>query len=137
MKQTSIKVPEAKRDSRSLHEILVGVIDKYGPRKQEALVKQLNATKGHFSDVVNENGKHWPQDWIDFIVDQYDLEDEVAWYYARRRGMTVRPPRVPSGAERLRRLKYVLARHSGIGSSIQAEADALADDIFADDKDGQ
>jgi len=137
LKQQAIKVPEPKEDNRSLHEILLGIVAEFGPRKHEALMSAIeNATgrqisKGHFSEVL-DGKKHWPQDWIDYIVDHLDHRSEVASYYARRRGLRVTGPRLMSKAEELRRLKYALAQHNAIGTAIQQEAAALPDDVFAD-----
>jgi hypothetical protein len=134
VRQAAIKVPDPKQDSRSLHEILVGILREFGPRKHEALIDALHASKGHFSEVYNDAGKHWPPDWIDYIVEQFDFRNEVASYYARKRGMTVAPPRKPSPAERLRRLEYVLTQHNGLGTALRDEAARLPDDVFADEE---
>lgn len=133
MKQQAIKVPESTTDTRSLHEIIVGILQEFGPRKHEALIEALEASKGHFSEVLAGHGKHWPFPWVDYIVDHFDFRDEVASYYARRRGKVVRPPRKPSAAEELRRLKYALAQHNGIGDALRKEAAGLPDDVFADE----
>ena len=135
MKQQSIKVPPPLEDSRSLHQTLIDVLKEFGPRKQDHLAAQLKASKGHLSEVLSgAGGKHWPDDWIDYIVDQYDFRNEVATYYARRRGMRVVAPRKPTSAERWRRISYVLSRHNGVGKSLLEEADALPDELFADDE---
>lgn len=136
MKQGAIQVPEPTEDSRSLHEILIGVLREFGPRKQEHLAAQLGASKGHLSEVLDGKGKHWPADWIDYIVEHYDFRAEVAQHYARLRHLEVRPPRRRTAAEENRRLRYVLGKHNSIGKAIQEEADALPDDVFADDEDG-
>lgn len=134
MRQEAIEVPAPKEDSRSLHEVLVGVLKEFGPRKREHLVEQLKASKGHLSEVLDgTSGKHWPQPWIDYIVEQYDYRNEVATYYARKRGMEVRGPRPMSPAEELRRIKYALAQHNGLGKAIRDEAMALPDDVFSEE----
>jgi hypothetical protein len=133
MRQAALKVPEPKQDSRSLHEILLDILKEFGPRKQEHLVAQLGASKGHLSEVLSGH-KHWPQEWIDYIVDHYDFRSDVARYYARRRGLVVVPPRKMSALEELRRLKYALTQHNGLGRVLMDEALALPDEVFADDE---
>lgn len=132
MRQTAIKVPDPKQDSRSLHETLISILREFGPRKQEHLCAQLDANKGHLSEVLSGK-KHWPEDWIDYVVDNYDFRSEVATYYARRRRMVVCPPRKITAREELRRLKYTLAQHNAIGKAIVEEAHALPDEVFADE----
>lgn len=132
MKQQTIKVPEPKADTRSLHQIRLDVLNEFGPRKHEALIEQLGASKGHFSEVLSGK-KHWPDDWTDYIADHFDVRSEIAAYFARKRGLVLRPPRQRSAAENLRRLRYVLTNHNGLGKAIAEEADALADDVFADE----
>lgn len=142
MKQGAIEVPEPTQDSRSLHEILIGVLREFGPRKQDHLAAQLaqatgrDVSKGHLSEVLDGKGKHWPADWIDYIVEHYDFRAEVAQYYARLRGLEVQPARRRTAAEENRRLRFVLGKHNALGKAIQDEADALPDDVFADEEDG-
>lgn len=133
MKQDAIKVPAPTDDSRSLHEIILGILREFGPRKQEHLVAQLGASKGHVSEVLSGD-KNWPLVWLDYIVEHYDFRNEVAQHFARLRRMEVRPPRVKPPAERLRRLSYVLGKHNGIGKALLDEAEALPDDVFADEE---
>lgn len=132
MRQEAIKVPAPKEDTRSLHEILVGILREFGPRKHDALISALRASKGHFSEVYNGTGKHWPLPWIDYIVEHFDFRCEVASYYARKRGQIVAAPRKRTGAEWARRYAYVLKQHNSVGAALAAEADALPDEIFAD-----
>lgn len=135
MKQASIKVPDPKDDCRSLHQVLVDVLREFGPRKREHLVAQLGASKGHLSEVMDgESGKHWPAAWIEYIVQHYDFRGEVAQHYAHLRGMEVRAPRQRPVAERFRRIAYVLGKHNGIGKALLEEAEALPDDVFAEDE---
>lgn len=138
MKQTTIKVPEPKEDLRSLHEILLAIITEFGPRKHEALMSAIENTigrpisKGHFSEVL-KGDKHWPQDWIDYIVDHLDHRNEVASYYARRRKMRVVPPRQMGDREWKRRVSYKLAEMNGVGRAVIDEAMALPDELFAEE----
>lgn len=141
MKQAAINVPPPKADSRSLHQVLVDVLREFGPRKQEHLAAQLSqatgkpVSKGHLSEVIDgESGKHWPQSWVDHIVEQYDFRGEVAQHYAHLRGMEVRPPRQRPVAERFRRIAFILGKHNGIGKALMEEAEALPDDVFAEDE---
>lgn len=134
MRQVSLKVPEPKSDSRSLHDIRVAIIREFGPRKLEHLASQLGASKGHLSEVMSGNsGKHWPDEWTDYVEEHFDHRAEIAAYHARKRGLEVRQPRTRTPAEELRRLKHVLRRHTGMGLALLQEADDLPDEAFAED----
>jgi len=134
-KQTTINVPKYEPKLPTLHEAIVDVIKRYGPRKQAVLAEQLGASEQHFSDVFGgKTGKHWPEAWIEFIVKHYDFEAQVPALVAGWRGLTARPPRKRTAAEELRRLKYALAKHNGLGKAIRDEAEALPDDVFADEE---
>lgn len=135
MKQQTIKVPEPKRDFRSLHEILLSILQEFGPRKHEALIEALGASKGHFSEVL-AGKKHWPQDWIDYVVDNFDFRNDVASYYARRRGMRICPPRAMSAREWKQRVSYVLGQHNAMGRALVEEALALPEELFGDEDEG-
>lgn len=130
-----MKVPEPMTDSRSLHEIRVAVIREFGPRKLEHLAAQLGASKGHLSEVMGGNsGKHWPDDWTDYIEEHFDHRSEIAAYHARKRGMELRSPRIRSASEELKRLKHVLKKHNGMGAAVIQEADDLPDEVFAEEE---
>ena len=129
-RQLAIKVPPAQRKTRSLSETVRDILKKYCP-KQSVFAAQVGASDAHVSEVL-AGKKHWPDDWLDYVAEHYDFEGEVAQHFAEKRGLEVRPPRLMSKAEELRRLKYALAKHNAIGTAIQQEAAALPDDVFAD-----
>lgn len=134
-RQTEIKIPPPQVKIATLHETVIGVVRKFGPRKDYVLAQQLGATPQHFSDVAGgKTGKHWPEAWIEKIVRQYDFEAEIPSLVAGWRGLEVRPPRGRPPAEELRRLKFALAQHNGLGKAIRDEADSLPDDFFADEE---
>lgn len=134
MRQLAIKVPAHQAKPRSLSETVRGVLKKFGPQKQGVLAAQLGASEAHLSEVMSGK-KHWPDDWLDYISEHYDFEAEIAEHFASKRGLEVKPPRKMTHAEELRRLKYTLGKHNGIGAAIYAEAMALPDDAFADEED--
>lgn len=132
-KQTTFKLPQDQVKPRSLLETFCGVLKKYGPRKQGHLAAQLGASESHLSEVL-KGQKHIPEDWLRYVVEHYDFEGEIAACVAAWRGLEVRPPRVRPAAEKLRRLTYVLSQHNGLGKALRDEADALPDDVFADEE---
>lgn len=131
-RQLDINVPEPAAKRRSLTETVAEVLARFGPRKQEVLARQLDASPSHLSEVIKGH-KHWPDKWLDYVAEHYDFECAIADHFAQLRGCVVRPPRKRSAAEELRRLRYTLQKHNALGKALQAEADALADDVFADD----
>lgn len=133
MRQAAINVPKPKDDTRSLHEIRVAVIKEFGPPKMEQMARLLSASKGHLSEVMSGDGaKHWPDKWSEYIEVHLDHRCEIAAYHARLKGMVLSPPRKRTAAEELRRLRYTLGKHNGIGKAITEEADDLPDEFFSD-----
>lgn len=132
-RQTVINVPQTEAKPLSLHETVLAVLDRYGPRKAGHLAAQLGASESHLCEV-KKGLKHWPAEWLDYIVEHYDFEAAVAVHFARLRKLEVRPPRKATAAERLRRLEYVLSQHNGIGKALRDEAAALPDEVFADEE---
>src|SRR5438445_754232 len=127
-RQAAFKLPTPERKPRSLHEVLVGILKKYGPRKDCVLAKQLGASDSHLSEVMAGHRKHWPETWIEYIVKHYDFESEVAAHYAAMRGLEVHPPREWTDPEFRRRVARVFADSPDIGGIVTERMRAISDE---------
>lgn len=128
------KVKEAPAVPPDLLTIIRGILQKYGPRKQSLVAKQVGISEGHFSEALNGGPRHFAIEWLEHVK-PFDFEQEIPGYFAGKYGLELRPPRRRSDSERLRRLLHVLHKHAAIGDAIEAEADQLPDDEFGEDCD--
>jgi hypothetical protein len=133
VRQAAFKLPTPERKAlRSLHEIIVGILKKYGPRKDCVLAKQLGASESHLSEVMAGRRKHWPEQWIEYIVKHYDFESEVAAHYAAMRGLEVKAPREWTDSEIRRRLAIVSGDSPDIGRIVSERMHAIPDEEVVD-----
>lgn len=131
-RQAAFKLPTPERKPRSLHEVIVGILKKYGPRKDCVLAKQLGASDSHLSEVMAGKRKHWPEAWIEYIVKHYDFESEVAAHYAAMRGLEVAAPREWTDPEFRRRAARVFADSPDIGGIVAERMRTISDEEVAD-----
>jgi hypothetical protein len=125
-RQGALKLQVSIEKFDSLHDLLVYLVRTNGPPKQVVLAKQLGAQTGHLSEVLNDQGKHWPEEWIKFIAENYDPDDMIPAYVARWKGLTVRPARVVTDAAWRRNSEIVFARHGAVGDELRKEIEVLA-----------